>query len=70
MFFHIIYVFCTNKMRTHHTNSGKRKVLTYKKEGNSAPRPELADVVFGDAEVRCNVLLGHAIEEFAGARPE
>ena len=57
-------------MRTNHTHSGKRKDPTYKKEENSGPGFELADVVFGDTEVGSNVLLRYAVEEFAGARAE
>lgn len=54
--------FCTNKKRSNHTHSGKRKDRTYKKEENSGSGFELADVVFRDAEVGCNVLLRHAVE--------
>ena len=57
-------------MGTNHTRSGKRKDRTYKKEENSGSGFQLADVVFGDAEVGSNVLLRYAVEDLTGARAE
>lgn len=66
----LFILFCTNKRSSNHTHSGIRKEATCKKEGNSAFGFELADVVFGDAEVGGDVLLRYAVEELAGARTE